>query len=65
MAKAPPDVEVPDVSGDDLQGARDALHAAGFKGQDSDRPVTDPAQDGVVIEQTPGGRAGAPRRGRG
>ena len=27
------DVEVPDVSGDDLQGARDALHAAGLQGR--------------------------------
>jgi serine/threonine-protein kinase len=64
VAKQPPDVQVPDVSGDDLQGARDALHAAGFKVSDSDRPVTDPAQDGVVIEQTPAAGENAPKGSR-
>jgi beta-lactam-binding protein with PASTA domain/predicted Ser/Thr protein kinase len=64
VAKAPPDVPVPDVSGDDLQGARDALHAAGFKVSDSDRPVTDPAQDGFVIEQTPAAGQTAPKGSR-
>jgi eukaryotic-like serine/threonine-protein kinase len=64
VAKQPPDVQVPDVSGDDLQGARDALHAAGFKVSDSDRPVTDPAQDGVVIEQAPAAGQNAPKGSR-
>ena len=32
VAKAPPEVAVPDVGGNDLQGARDALHAAGLQG---------------------------------
>jgi beta-lactam-binding protein with PASTA domain len=64
VAKQPPDVAVPDVSGDDLQGARDALHAAGFKVSDSDRPVTDPAQDGLVIEQTPAAGSNAPKGSR-
>jgi beta-lactam-binding protein with PASTA domain/predicted Ser/Thr protein kinase len=64
VAKQPPDVAVPDVNGDDLQGARDALHAAGFKVSDSDRPVTDPTQDGLVIEQTPAAGSNAPKGSR-
>ena len=64
VAKAPPDVEVPDVSGDDLQGARDALHAAGFKVVRQRPAVTDPAQDGLVIEQAPGAGESAPKGSR-
>jgi beta-lactam-binding protein with PASTA domain len=35
------------------QDARDALHAAGFRVKETKQTVTDPAQNGVVIQQDP------------
>jgi eukaryotic-like serine/threonine-protein kinase len=61
VAKAPPDVQVPEVLNQQRQDARDALHAAGFKVNERKRPVTDPAQDGVVIEQSPEAGGTAPK----
>jgi beta-lactam-binding protein with PASTA domain len=48
---------VPDVVGETEAAARRILRDAGFTVRTVDRAVTDPARDGVVIEQNP--RAGA------
>jgi len=61
VAKAPPDVQVPEVLNQQRQDARDALHAAGFRVNERERPVSDPAQDGLVIEQTPEAGGPAPK----
>jgi serine/threonine-protein kinase len=61
VAKAPPDVQVPEVLNQQRQDARDALHAAGFKVDERERPVTDPAQDGVVVDQNPQAGGSAPK----
>jgi serine/threonine-protein kinase len=61
VAKAPSDVQVPEVLNQQRQDARDALHAAGFKVNEREQPVTDPAQDGVVIEQSPEAGGTAPK----
>ena len=47
-------VDVPDVIGQSERNARSALRAAGLTAVTQQRTVTDPAQDGVVIEQRPG-----------
>ena len=59
VAKAPPDVSVPEVRNQRSNAARAQLSHAGFKVKVRHQDVTDPAQDGVVIEQSPqaGGRA--------
>jgi serine/threonine protein kinase len=46
-------VKVPDVVDDPEADARTALEGAGFKVKVRDQTVTDPAQDGVVLDQTP------------
>jgi eukaryotic-like serine/threonine-protein kinase len=53
VAKAPPDVQVPEVVNQQRQAARDALHGAGFRVRERKQTVTDPAQNGVVIQQDP------------
>jgi serine/threonine-protein kinase len=59
VAKAPPDVDVPDVSGQPVDAARRTLKSAGFDVSVDETDVDDPAQDGVVQEQdpVPGGKA--------
>jgi serine/threonine-protein kinase len=52
---------VPNVVRQDEAAAQETLRAAGFTVQPVDRPTTDPAQDGVVIEQRPPGGQRAPR----
>jgi beta-lactam-binding protein with PASTA domain len=47
-------VDVPDVIGQSERNARSALKGAGLAPVTQERTVTDPAQDGVVIEQRPG-----------
>jgi beta-lactam-binding protein with PASTA domain/predicted Ser/Thr protein kinase len=47
-------VDVPDVIGQSARNARSALKAAGLAPVTQERTVSDPAQDGVVIEQRPG-----------
>jgi eukaryotic-like serine/threonine-protein kinase len=49
-----PQVDVPDVIGMTEEGATSRLSAAGLSPVSQERTVTDPAQDGVVIEQRPG-----------
>jgi eukaryotic-like serine/threonine-protein kinase len=64
VAEAPPDVQVPEVLNQERQAARDALHAAGFRVREREQPVTDPAQDGVVVEQSPEAGGTAPEGSR-
>jgi eukaryotic-like serine/threonine-protein kinase len=49
-----PQVDVPDVVGLNERSARSRLSSAGLEPVTQTRTVTDPAQDGVVIEQRPG-----------
>jgi serine/threonine-protein kinase len=55
VAKAPAQVTVPDVTGSDQASAEQRLGAAGFNVATQTRPVTDPAQNGVVVAQRPTG----------
>jgi serine/threonine-protein kinase len=55
VAKAPAQVTVPSVVGQDQASAEQRLGAAGFNVSTQTRPVTDPAQDGMVVAQRPGG----------
>jgi serine/threonine-protein kinase len=50
-----PQVTVPDVMGLGEARASARLSSAGLSPVREERPVTDPAEDGVVIEQRPGG----------
>ena len=59
VSTGPATVEVPDVTGLDEAAARSELERAGFAVRVTDEPTTDPAQDGVVIGQTPTGGSGA------
>ncbi len=49
-----PQVDVPDVIGLSERSASSRLRSAGLEPVTQERTVTDPAQDGVVIEQRPG-----------
>jgi eukaryotic-like serine/threonine-protein kinase len=49
-----PQAEVPDVVGDTEERAASRLNSAGLTPVRQERTVTDPSQDGVVIEQRPG-----------
>ncbi|HEY6762727.1 MAG TPA: Stk1 family PASTA domain-containing Ser/Thr kinase [Baekduia sp.] len=55
VAKAPPDVEVPDVTGQGRLAATQALKEAGFKVQTVPQTTTDRTQDLHVISQDPSG----------
>jgi len=54
VARAIPTVIVPDLLGQGAQEASDTLTAAGLEPRVSYRDVTDPNQDGVVLDQKPG-----------
>ena len=65
VAKAPQQVDVPNVVGQAAGDAVAALSSAGLEPRESTRPVTDPAQDGIVVSQRPAGgkvAKGAPVR---
>jgi serine/threonine-protein kinase len=51
---------VPDTVGQDEATAQATLEGAGFVVRVTDRPTTDPNQDGIVIRQTPSGGSQAP-----
>jgi beta-lactam-binding protein with PASTA domain len=53
VAQAPTTAQVPDVTGDTVKGATNALKAAGFKVTKQTRPVTSQNKDGIVIEEQP------------
>jgi eukaryotic-like serine/threonine-protein kinase len=56
-----PDVAIPDVVGKDEPTATAQLERAGFVVEVVQQDVTDPAQDGIVIEQSPVAGERAPR----
>ena len=49
-----PQVDIPDVIGLSESSAKSRLKSAGLKPVTQERSVTDPSQDGVVVEQRPG-----------
>jgi beta-lactam-binding protein with PASTA domain len=53
VSSGPATVAVPDVTGLDEQTARQVLETAGFAVEIVDEPTTDPADDGLVVGQTP------------
>jgi eukaryotic-like serine/threonine-protein kinase len=53
IAQAPTTAQVPDVTGDTVKGATNALTAAGFKVAKETKPVTTQNQDGIVVEEQP------------
>jgi len=61
VAVEPPEVEVPDVTGDSLDEAREALEDAGFEVETEEETIDDPERDDQVIRQSPrGGRDAEP-----
>jgi serine/threonine-protein kinase len=59
VATAPPTVTVPKVIGDPAAGAVSALTAAGLKVNQTTRTVTNPSNNGVVVDQNPAGNSTA------
>jgi beta-lactam-binding protein with PASTA domain/predicted Ser/Thr protein kinase len=59
VASAPATVTVPSVTGDPEAGAVNALTAAGFKVVRNTQTVKNPAENGTVIRQSPGGNSTA------
>jgi beta-lactam-binding protein with PASTA domain/predicted Ser/Thr protein kinase len=59
LATAPATVTVPSVTGDPASGAVSALSAAGFKVVQATRDVGKAAQNGIVVQQSPGGNSTA------
>jgi eukaryotic-like serine/threonine-protein kinase len=55
VAKAPSEVPVPDVTGEDAPAAIAALSGQGFVIDQQSKDVPTPDGDGVVLEQTPAG----------
>jgi beta-lactam-binding protein with PASTA domain len=55
IAQAPTTAQVPDVTGDTVNGATNALSAAGFKVTTQTKPVTNKSKDGIVVGQQPKG----------
>jgi eukaryotic-like serine/threonine-protein kinase len=55
VAKAPPEANVPDVTGQSRGAATDQLRSAGFKVTVDEQPVQDQSEDGIVVAQDPGG----------
>ncbi|WEB41604.1 Stk1 family PASTA domain-containing Ser/Thr kinase [Streptomyces yunnanensis] len=55
VAKAAPKATVPDVKGQDFAAAQKQLQDQGFHVQRTDQNVTDPAQNGKVIAESPDG----------
>jgi eukaryotic-like serine/threonine-protein kinase len=53
VAKAPPQVEVPDVLGEDVDTAAKLVEGAGFKVRQRKQTVDSPEGEGVVLTQNP------------
>jgi beta-lactam-binding protein with PASTA domain len=64
VAKAPPDVTVPDVVDQTEDEARRVLEDAGFEVRVRDETVTEPADDGIVLDQAPAGLEKRPKGSR-
>ena len=60
VSTGPEEVAVPSVIGDTQQAGRATLRAEGLKVEVSKENVTDPGDDGVIIEQTPPGGTSVP-----
>jgi serine/threonine-protein kinase len=62
VSKGPKTAPVPDVTSYDVGLAQQTLQASGFRSHITYQEVTDPAQEGVVLAQTPtGGTQAAPK----
>ena len=61
VSTGPATLEIPDVVGLDEASARQELQAAGFRVEVVEEPTADPAEDGIVLGQDPGGGAGRPK----
>jgi eukaryotic-like serine/threonine-protein kinase len=57
---APPKAPVPDVTNQDEPTAKALLEGSGFKVKEVSQPVTDPSEDGIVLDQKPVGGTSAP-----
>ena len=57
VAQATPIPDVVDLTEEEAQAE---LEDAGFEVRVRDEAITDPAEEGIVLDQTPGGRRGAP-----
>jgi eukaryotic-like serine/threonine-protein kinase len=55
VSKGPKQSTVPDVTNQDEQSARSTLQSAGFKVTVVRQEVTDPASNGIVLDQSPAG----------
>ena len=55
VSSGPAKLDVPDVTGLDEESARLELENAGFQVQVTDESTSDPAEDGVVLGQSPAG----------
>ena len=60
VSTGPEEVAVPSVIGDTQQAGRATLRAEGIKVNVSKQNVTDPDDDGVIIDQTPSGGTSVP-----
>jgi serine/threonine-protein kinase len=60
VSKGPQESTVPDVTNLDEQSARQTLRGAGFKVRVQREDVNDPALEGIVLSQDPGGGEQAP-----
>ena len=63
VSSGPAELDVPDVTGLDEASAREQLEAAGFEVEATDESTTDPAQDGLVVRQSPSGATALPKGG--
>jgi eukaryotic-like serine/threonine-protein kinase len=61
VSKGPATIPVPDVTNEDVSSATNELDTAGFRPRIIYEAVTDPTQDGIVLdEEPPGGTQAAP-----
>jgi serine/threonine-protein kinase len=61
VSKGPKETTIPDVTSQDEDSARQTLEQSGFSVDVQDQDVTDPAQEGIVLDQDPpGGKKAKP-----
>jgi beta-lactam-binding protein with PASTA domain len=61
VSKGPKEATIPDVTSQDEDSATQALEQSGFSVDVQDQDVTDPAQEGIVLDQDPpGGKKAKP-----
>jgi serine/threonine-protein kinase len=59
VSKGPTTTQVPDVTGQQLSTAQQLIRGAGYSAALIYQPVTDPSQDGIVINEDPAGGTSA------